>query len=511
MSTVIYNDAGQPLLYVPDWFAGQATRLLRYVNAATTSDSALRKKICEREPLIFALVYLSDQMSSEETLGKRSLNPLHIFLAEDAATYWPFPLKPKECRRIIVAPRDAGKTTWQFLILPLWAAAYGWRIFQLFLSASGDTAEEHLGNLKYELQNNDLLRADFPELCEPMRARGRTVGDTKQVFRAESGVTFMARGIDAHNLGRKEGKVRPDLIVCDDVELIGRRSKMTKEQRLHVIRNGLLPMNLNAAVYIVGTVVRYGSIIHDAVLADSGNGLAEWIAQESFVTKYWPVYTINSRTGVATSFWPEKWPMKFIRSQLHIDSFQMSYMNQPQIPGNGLFSAADLHYGAPFRTESHILAIDPAVTSKETSDYTGIAVIGFDGGLTRAYVEYAKGVRLPPDRLQELIRLLLLQFPTISTVVVEANQGGDWVTKQIRTIIPKHIRYLTPHEHAPKPERIRELHLWSQLKWVFVGPDAHAYVDQALSYPDTDFDDVIDAVAKGCYPVLSRLPMPVPR
>jgi phage terminase large subunit-like protein len=508
MSTVIYNERGEPLLYVPNWFQGQATKLLKYVNAVTTSNAEVRRKICSREPLIFALVYLRGHLSSEETSGKRSLNPLHIWLAEHAAAHWPFPLKPKECRVGLVAPRDSGKTTWEFLILPLWGGAYGWRVFQLFLSSSGDNAREHLGNLKWELANNDLLRADFPELCEPERKNGRTTGDNSEVFRSASGVTFMAKGIDAKNLGRKEGRVRPDLIVVDDVEPIGKYSKNSKEERLRILVNGVLPMNLNAAVYLVGTVVRYGSIMHEVVKAETGGGVAEWIAQENFTAKYWPIYFINSRTGKEESFWPEKWSLSWIKTQLRIDSFQLNYMNQPVAGGVGMFSKNDLKYGAPFRIASKVLAIDPATTSKETSDYTGLAVIGFDAAKLNAFVEYAKGVRLDPDRMRELVRVILLRFPEIDTVVIETIQGGDYVLRTIRSVIPQNIRVVVGNDYAPKPERIRDLHDWCQRGWVYIGTEVHAFVDQALSYPDVDYDDVIDAVAKGCHHYLQHRELP---
>lgn len=509
MSTVIYNGDGQPMLYVPDWFKGRATQLLQYVNAATTGDCALRKKICSREPLIFALVYLRHHLSSEETGGRRSLNPLHIFLAENAATYWPFPLEPKECRVAIVGPRFSGKSTWVYLILPLWGGAYSWRVFQLFLSSSGDNARQHLGNLRHELATNELLRADFPELCEPERRKGRSVGDTQEVFRSASGVTFMAKGIDAKNAGRIEKRVRPDMIAIDDVEPFGKYSSQSREDRLNVIVNAILPMNINAAVYIVGTVVRFGAIMHDVVNAASGNGVVDWIKDENFQAKYWPVYGINSRTREEESFWPERYSLRFIKSQLHIDSFQLSHMNQPVTGGDGLFSKQDIKYGAPFTVQSHTLVIDPAVSVGEKSDFTGVAVIGFDANKWNAFVEYAKGVRLDPERMRELVRVLLDKFPTIDTVVIETIQGGMYVVEGIKSVVPKHIRFEVFNEYGSKPSRIRQLHDYCQRGWAFFGSDVNGCIAQALAYPNVDHDDIIDAVAKGCNYNLRKRPIPV--
>ena len=508
MSTVIYNGHGEPLLYVPDWFKGRATQLLQYVNAATTRDRATRIRICRREPMIFALVYLRHHMESEETQHKRSVNPLHIFLAEHAATYWPFALKPKECRVAVVAPRDSGKTTWAYLILPLWGGAYRWRVFQLFLSSSGDTAQEHLAALKDELRTNDALRADFPELCEPARHNGRPTGDSADVFRARNGVTFMAKGIDAKNLGRKEKRVRPDAIFLDDIEPLGKYSEGSRTDRLNVITRAILPMNLNAAVYIVGTVVRYGAIMHDVVKAATGGGVADWIRDENFQTKYWPVYGINSASGAEESFWPERYSLEWIKSQIHIDSFRLSHMNQPVSGGMGLFTKRDLNYGAPFRPQSHIMAIDPAVTVGEKSDYTGISVIGFDGAGWNAFVEYARGVKIQPERLRELIRLLLEKYPTITTVLVETIQGGMYVVEAIQPAIPPQVKLVVRNEYGSKPSRIRQLHDYCQRRWVFLNTGLNEFEDQALSYPTVDNDDVIDSVAKGVHYKLEKRPVP---
>lgn len=508
MSTIVYNDQGRPLLWVPDAFKGAATKLLKFVNAATTSDSELRRKICSREPLIFALVYLPHKLRSEETSMKYSLNPLHIYMAEDAATYWPFPLRPKEVRRAIVAPRDSGKTTWEFLILPCWAACYNWRMFCAFFGDSAERAEEHLANLRFELDNNVKLQEDFPELCTPAKRNGRALGDSKQVYRSVGGHIFMARGIEARNLGLNERGRRPDLIVIDDCEPLGQYSMDSKKKRQNIIINGILPMNLNAAVYLVGTVVRYGSIMHEVVQSDTGGGRAQWITDEKFVTKYWPAFWIDPNTREAVSFWPEKWSMDFIRAEYRTYSFQLNWMNQPAIAGQGLWRDADLHYGLPFVIARRILSIDPATTSTEKSDETGVAVIGFDAGNTRAYVEYAKGVRLDPDRMRELIRLLLTRFPDIETVIIETNQGGDYVKRQLGGVVPPNVRVALKHESRPKPERIRELHDWSQRKWVFLSTEVHAFVDQALAYPDVKHDDVVDAVAKGCHHHLQHRELP---
>lgn len=52
----------------------------------------------------------------------------------------------------------------------LWATLYAHRRFVVIFGASSDAAEQSIESIKRELQNNDLLAEDFPEVCIPVRA-----------------------------------------------------------------------------------------------------------------------------------------------------------------------------------------------------------------------------------------------------------------------------------------------------------------------------------------------------
>jgi len=51
----------------------------------------------------------------------------------------------------------------------LWAVLYGHREFVCLIGASEVHAVEMLESIKMELDGNDLLEADFPEVCYPIR------------------------------------------------------------------------------------------------------------------------------------------------------------------------------------------------------------------------------------------------------------------------------------------------------------------------------------------------------
>src|SRR5688572_8680746 len=82
----------------------------------------LRRAVDEKDPLRFALVYLPHHLKDAD--GNISLSEVHAEWI-DAALTWGDTAAPGEERDAYVAPREMGKSTWFFLLLPMWAAATG--------------------------------------------------------------------------------------------------------------------------------------------------------------------------------------------------------------------------------------------------------------------------------------------------------------------------------------------------------------------------------------------------
>ncbi len=500
----------RPKLHVPPAFAPELDNVLYWVDAALRGTPAQRRKITRNEPLLFALVYFPHKLASAETGWKYSLHQMHLDMCEEA-TLWRYDYGPQESRVAWVGPRESGKSTWQFVILPIWAMAHKWRMCCIMFSDSGDQSERHFRRIRRELQENALLRLDYPKLCEPDTS---IPVDTKSEYISEGGHSLAARGIDAKTLGFIEFDRRPDLMVIDDVEPTGAKySPMMKAKRLQVIQEMVLAMNLNAVVVLVGTVTRFGSIMHQiAQAAANPHGAhAEWIDEERIVCRYYPAIVIDETTGREASLWPERWPYEWQVSQRHTRTFQLNSMNMPLSQGKGFWHVTDFRYDPWWVIETQVLSIDPAMKSQESNDPTGIAVIGFDRGLWNACVQWAEGVRLDPNGMRELIKWILTKHKGITTVVIETNQGGDYLTNSLRPVIPDHIEVVTKHETVPKMERIRELHDWHQLGWVSHAPGLHSLEEQELAYPDVDHDDIVDAVAKGVRHHLINRPIPRPK
>lgn len=71
----------------------------------------------------------------------------------------------------LAMPRGSGKTTILERAI-LWAVLYGHHKYAMLVGANAEKAGESIDKIKLELENNELLLADFPEACIPARKVG---------------------------------------------------------------------------------------------------------------------------------------------------------------------------------------------------------------------------------------------------------------------------------------------------------------------------------------------------
>ncbi len=484
----------------------------RFSPDALLRSADYRRAVTRVDPLVFALVYLGHHLKSQETGGRITLSGFHLDLIEQAKK-WIIPdTEPAQHRDAYVAPRGCGKSTWLFLILPLWAAAHGWRKFIAAFADSTTQAELHLATFKHELDTNTVLRHDYPDLCTPARRRTGTVqADRAGMLVTKARFIFAARGIDAASLGMKVDEKRPDLLILDDVEPSGSNySAHQKEKRLATVLDAVLPLNVFARVVLSGTVTMPGSIVHDLVrtVTQPGEPVEEWVTTENWRCHYYPAIITDPNNGTERSIWPEKWPLDYLNSIRHTRSFRLNYMNDPLAAPGDYWTDEDFWFDVPTAITRRILSIDPATTTKTTSDYTGLAVIGYDPTAGRCAVEYTRGLKLTPAELRAHVLGLLGARPQIRGVLIETNQGGDtWA----EILAPLPVQILTVHQTEPKP--VRAARVLDYYQSGLVAHDGHqrAFEEQAVIFPRGTNDDVLDAVCSGVNHFLKDRKRPRPQ
>ena len=166
----------------------------------------------------------------------------------------------------VAMPRGEGKTT-ICERAAIWALVYGYRKFVVIIGASEDAAQELVDTIKSELEQNDLLFDDFPEVCYPIRrldginnrASGQLLNGQRThiswsgaeiVFPTvegspSSGAVLHAVGMTGRIRGQKrkaQGRdIRPDMVLVDDPQT--RESAESPEQcrkRMRTIKGDIL-------------------------------------------------------------------------------------------------------------------------------------------------------------------------------------------------------------------------------------------------------------------------------
>lgn len=169
-------------------------------------------------------------------------------------------------------PRGFAKTTISENSA-IWGVVYGHKKFIPVIGADEQAASNNIESIKVELSTNDLLHADFPEVCHPIRAlenksqrcRSQTCnGELTHVawsadtvvlpsvrvngdYSPASGAILLARGITGRVRGMSwkrasDGvKQRPDFVILDDVQTDESATSPAQcEKRMMLIKQAVL-------------------------------------------------------------------------------------------------------------------------------------------------------------------------------------------------------------------------------------------------------------------------------
>jgi hypothetical protein len=142
-----------------------------------------------------------------------------------------------------------------------------------------------------------------------------------------------------------------------------------------------------------------------------------------------------------------------------------------------------------------VVAVDPAVTSGEDADETGIVAVG-KGTDGRAYVLADRSCRESPAGWAHRAVGLFHELGSIGTIVGEANQGGDLIEATLRAVDPG-IPYIKINAKQGKRLRAEPIAaLYEQGRVSHVGPDLKTLEDQMTGWlPDSGYSpDRLDAL-----------------
>lgn len=476
----------------------KATDILETIPLELLSFSDGRKELTKYDPMLFALIYLPHHLQNAQ--GEITLSEFHVDLAEYGKSWIHKPERPKENRDAFIAPRECGKSTWIFLILPMWAAAHSHVKFIAAFSDAASQAETHLMTFKNELEGNEYLQEDYPDLCKPkiVASSGRAMASNSWRIIQSNDFIFDANGIDTNSLGKKVFGQRPDLIILDDIEKGEKNySEYQAGQQKNTVFDDIAPMNIYARMIFVGTTTMPNSVMDQFRKYAEGYADPElgWITDQNVNVHYYPAI-LNNDDGSERSVWTEKWPLDWLQSQRHLRDFAKNYMNRPVNTDGTFWVNEDVEIEELEDFGNTIISIDPAVTKNKISDFTGIAVlsrgIGADGK-NNVYVRHAEQVKMSPSDIADRVASLVDIYDA-GVIYVEVNQGGD-LWKDVFKNVP--AKYRSKNQSLSKQIRAGKALNFYQQKKVKHTNHFPVLEEQMWAFPKLSHEDVLDAVVSG--------------
>lgn len=494
-----------------------------------------RRELGSQSPEMFGKIYLKANCSLPYS---RMHNELFVELAKL--------IRQMGGRLAVAAPRDHAKSTIVSLVFALWCLLYEKEKLILIVSATKEQAIMHLGHIREQLQTNELLIQDFPEVCqpeEPASGRRRSKPWRENRFRLPNGAMACAYGTGQNLRGARNGEHRPGLIIADDLE--NQEQVISEEQRKKLsawfnrtlIRAGHPDTN----VIVIGTVLHPDSLLAGLIDPHDRRGWTglRFQAVEQFsdrpdlwdqwVSIFRDLEEYEGKTGLEAAkafyesdeaamlegtkvLWPERedyHALMVMREREGRASFQAEKQNEPVDPELCVFADQDFHYwDDEYDDEQSLLkalgsngyfygACDPSLGKRMgQGDYTAIIILYHHERSEINYVIAADIARRRPagtiERIIEYARLY-----DFENFAVEGNNFQELLVENLERAARAanvQLPIETVTNRSNKMSRIASLQpLVSQGRVRFCRRH-HLLMDQLRQYPSGVHDDGPDAL-----------------
>jgi len=354
-----------------------------------TEEQAKLYKLYRDDVLIFAEDCLSHFLTSE-------VPEFHKEIYRDLKV---------EKRLALAAPRGFAKSFICSVIYPLHEALFETHKDICIISASEQLAIEWLRKIRRELESNTLLIQLF----------GDQVSDkwTETHLILANGVNVRARGAGGQIRG-----FRPDLIVLDDIETD--ESVASEEQRTK-LRDWIFKACLNTLVpdgqfIIIGTIISPLSLLQEILSSDNN-----WLKRK------YRAY-IDGVQEKGKELWGQLWGHERLQQRkAEIGSFAFSseFLNDPLSNSTAPIKQEHIRYWDKLPEQySCVIAVDPAYSDDERSDFKVAAVVAIDSQQNRYLVEYVR-THAPIGEFQNSIINLYIKHKNQLTGVGIPNSGVE--------------------------------------------------------------------------------------
>lgn len=411
----------------------------------------------------------------------------------------------------IAAPRGHGKSTVTSLFWAVYNALYEKKKFIVIVSATEDLAIRFLRDIKVEMETNTTIKWMFGDQ--------RSAKWSEKEIQLANGTHILAKGRGGQIRGLKIKGKRPDLIILDDLEdpeLV--RSEIRRLDLEEWFNADVLP-SLEPSI---GQLIFIGTILHmDSLL----NRALNPEIYSNFTTCRFSAI-ISKEDGSPHTLWPERFPLTALQevkqsyiTRGQLATFFMEYMNDPVPDEGATFTQGMIQYftslpADPFENDIiKELFIDLGGGGlKKTADPTAMVVFCTDRSTGNMYVEDYVNKRMGTDTDLIISHILsLVDTHNIKHVVFEKTMATNLILSSLdRTLRKKrthlNIELVTPNRGSSdrrgtmsdgKFQRIGQMEAAFRMGVIKIRPWMTDLVEQLVTFPRGQHDDIIDALAYG--------------
>lgn len=270
----------------------------------------------------------------------------------------------------IVAPRGHAKSTALTYDYILAECLFRSSRYVILIGSTEDKAAEQLSNLSEEIETNEDMRREFGIACFETQQK------TEIIVKFTDGARFriLARGAEQKIRGAMWNGMRPDLIVCDDME---DDEQVENKDRRAKFRRWFFRA-AKQALSRRGRIRVHGTILHEDSL------LSRLMKNKTWDFLFFKAH--KSYSDFSDLLWPEQWSAEDLRRvQLEFEEdddsagYSQEFLNTPQDNNKGYLRDSDFiamgedDYEAPKKI---YCGVDFAFSKKTTANHTSFTVGG---------------------------------------------------------------------------------------------------------------------------------------
>ena len=326
-----------------------------------------------------------------------------------------------------IAPRDSAKSVWISMVYPLYSICQGTEPYIILAAESMTQAKKRIVDIRTELEVNDKLAVDYPEVFGP----GPRWTDDGLTMRTGQRIECVGAGMSLR--GRREREERPSLLVIDDPEDNESMYSVTiRDRRWNWLQAAVkFTKSPTTNIALVGTMIHEECAVGRALKMPGWRNRKVWPSIIEYPERMdlwdeWEqVYYAcqDDEQAEAQAFfeknedemkrgsvvlWEQRHDLLSLMKERaqDRDSFQRERQNKP-LPPEGTkwpaewFEGDDLWFDEPAHPCHCFVAVDPATgKSKKKGDYSAVVWGWWKDGDTTLYVD-AWLTRKAPTQVNE--------------------------------------------------------------------------------------------------------------